>query len=38
LRAAIDAVINLDKLRTSDMGGTASTRAFAEAVARRAAG
>jgi isocitrate dehydrogenase (NAD+) len=38
LRAAIDAVINLDKQRTSDMGGTASTRAFAEAVARRAAG
>jgi isocitrate dehydrogenase (NAD+) len=37
LRAAIDAVINLDKQRTSDMGGTASTRAFAEAVARRAA-
>jgi isocitrate dehydrogenase (NAD+) len=38
LRAAIDTVINLDTLRTSDMGGTASTRAFAEAVARRAAG
>ena len=38
LRAAIDAVINLDALRTRDMGGTASTQAFAEAVARRAAG
>jgi isocitrate dehydrogenase (NAD+) len=38
LRAAIDAVINRDTLRTSDMGGTATTRAFAEAVARRATG
>ena len=38
LRAAIDAVINLDALRTRDMGGTASTQAFAEAVERRAAG
>jgi len=38
LRAAIDAVINLDALRTRDMGGTASTQAFAEAVACRAAG
>ena len=36
LREAIDAVINRDTLRTRDMGGTASTRAFAEAVAHRA--
>jgi isocitrate dehydrogenase (NAD+) len=35
LRAAIDAAVNQDKVRTRDMGGTSSTRAFAEAVARR---
>ncbi|HKT19532.1 MAG TPA: isocitrate/isopropylmalate family dehydrogenase [Stellaceae bacterium] len=37
LRAAIDNVINGENLRTRDMGGTASTQAFAEAIARRAA-
>ena len=37
LRAAIDATIVKDNIRTRDMGGTASTKAFAEAVARNAA-
>ena len=37
LRAAIDHVINGEKLRTRDMGGTATTQAFAEAIARHAA-
>jgi isocitrate dehydrogenase (NAD+) len=35
LRAAIDAAINQDKVRTHDMGGQASTREFADAIARR---
>jgi isocitrate dehydrogenase (NAD+) len=35
LRAAIDRAVNEDKIRTRDLGGTASTTAFAEAVARR---
>jgi isocitrate dehydrogenase (NAD+) len=35
LRKAIDAAVNQDKVRTRDMGGTASTTAFAEAVAKR---
>jgi isocitrate dehydrogenase (NAD+) len=35
LRAAIDGVIVQDKVRTRDMGGTATTKAFAEAVAKR---
>jgi isocitrate dehydrogenase (NAD+) len=34
LRTAIDRAINQDKIRTRDLGGTASTTAFAEAVAR----
>jgi isocitrate dehydrogenase (NAD+) len=38
LRAAIDAAINQDGVRTRDMGGTAGTREFAAAVAKRAAG
>lgn len=35
LRGAIDAAIKEDKVRTTDMGGKASTREFAEAIARR---
>jgi isocitrate dehydrogenase (NAD+) len=38
LREAVDRVLREDRLRTPDLGGTASTQAFAEAVARRAAG
>jgi isocitrate dehydrogenase (NAD+) len=35
LRNAIDGAINQDKIRTRDIGGSASTREFAKAVARR---
>jgi isocitrate dehydrogenase (NAD+) len=35
LRAAIDTTLNQDDIRTSDIGGRASTREFADAVARR---
>ena len=35
LRAAINATVNRDVIRTPDLGGRASTRQFAEAVARR---
>jgi isocitrate dehydrogenase (NAD+) len=35
LRAAIDHTVNEDKIRTGDLGGTASTHVFAEAVAKR---
>ncbi len=35
LRTAIDGVLNQDKVRTGDLGGAASTRAFAAAVVRR---
>jgi len=35
LRSAIDRTVNQDKIRTGDLGGTASTHAFAEAVAKR---
>jgi len=35
LRAAIDAAINVDGVRTRDMGGAASTTEFAGAVAKR---
>jgi isocitrate dehydrogenase (NAD+) len=35
LRGAIDAAINQDKVRTGDMGGKASTRDFAAAIAKR---
>jgi isocitrate dehydrogenase (NAD+) len=35
LRGAIDGVINQDNIRTRDVGGRASTRDFAEAIARR---
>jgi isocitrate dehydrogenase (NAD+) len=37
LRAAIDGAVVVDKVRTRDMGGKASTKEFAEAVARRVA-
>ncbi len=35
LRGAIDGAVNEDKVRTRDMGGSASTKEFAAAVARR---
>jgi len=35
LRGAIDRTVNEDKICTGDLGGSASTHAFAEAVARR---
>jgi len=35
LRTAIDRTVNEDKTRTRDLGGSASTHEFAEAVARR---
>ncbi|HEY3916402.1 MAG TPA: isocitrate/isopropylmalate family dehydrogenase [Stellaceae bacterium] len=35
LRAAIDAAINQDKVRTRDMGGSAGTQDFAAVIARR---
>jgi isocitrate dehydrogenase (NAD+) len=35
LRAAIDAAVNQDKVRTGDMGGKASTKEFAAAIAKR---
>jgi isocitrate dehydrogenase (NAD+) len=35
LRAAIDAAVIQDEVRTKDMGGSASTREFAEAIAKR---
>jgi isocitrate dehydrogenase (NAD+) len=38
LRRGIDLTLREDAVRTPDLGGTASTRAFAEHVARRAAG
>jgi isocitrate dehydrogenase (NAD+) len=37
LRAAIDATLNEDNIRTKDLGGTASTQEFAQAVTRRVA-
>jgi isocitrate dehydrogenase (NAD+) len=37
LRSAIDAVLNQDKIRTRDLGGTASTGEYAQAVAFRVA-
>lgn len=38
LRAAIDATLNQDGLRTRDLGGNAGTMAYAQALARRVAG
>ncbi len=35
LEAAVSAVLNLDAIRTGDLGGTATTAAFTEAVVRR---
>ena len=35
LRGAIDATLNLDKVRTGDLGGTASTAAFTKALISR---
>ncbi len=35
LRAAIDATLREDKVRTRDLGGSASTAEFARAVVRR---
>jgi isocitrate dehydrogenase (NAD+) len=35
LRGAIDHTVNVDKIRTGDLGGSTSTHAFAEAVAKR---
>jgi isocitrate dehydrogenase (NAD+) len=37
LRAAIGAVLNVDKVRTGDLGGSASTAAYAKAIASRIA-
>jgi isocitrate dehydrogenase (NAD+) len=37
LRKGIDAVLNGDKVRTGDLGGTASTESFAAAVAQKVA-
>ncbi len=38
LRTAIDATLNTDKVRTGDLGGTASTAAFTKALVSRIAG
>ncbi len=38
LRKAIDATLNVDKVRTGDLGGTASTAAFTKALASRISG
>ena len=35
LRAAIDATLNIDKVRTGDLGGTAGTAAFTQALVSR---
>ncbi len=35
LRVAIDAAVNQDKVRTGDMGGKATTKEFAAAIAKR---
>ena len=37
LRAALDATLNVDKIRTGDLGGAAGTAAFAKAVIARLA-
>jgi isocitrate dehydrogenase (NAD+) len=37
LRTAIDATLNVDRIRTGDLGGTASTPAFAQALVARIA-
>jgi isocitrate dehydrogenase (NAD+) len=38
LRLAIDATLNIDKVRTGDLGGSASTRDFTRALVSRIAG
>ena len=38
LRGAIDATLNVDRVRTGDLGGTASTAAFTRALVSRIAG
>jgi isocitrate dehydrogenase (NAD+) len=38
LRQALDATLNIDKVRTGDLGGTASTSAFTHALVSRIAG
>jgi isocitrate dehydrogenase (NAD+) len=35
LRKAIDQTLNEDKVRTGDLGGTASTKEFAQAIVGR---
>ena len=35
MRKAIDQTLNEDKVRTGDLGGTASTKEFAQAVINR---
>ena len=37
LRQAIDQTLNVDKVRTGDLGGTASTAAFTKALVSRIA-
>ena len=37
LRQAIDATLNIDKVRTGDLGGTATTGVFTRALVRRIA-
>jgi isocitrate dehydrogenase (NAD+) len=37
LRTAIDATLNIDKVRTGDLGGSASTSTFAKALVSRIA-
>ncbi len=37
LRAAIDATLNLDQVRTRDLGGSADTRTFTRALCARIA-
>ena len=38
LRQGIDATLNIDKIRTGDLGGTASTSQFAQALLARLRG
>ena len=35
LRTAIDETLNIDKVRTGDLGGSANTAAFTKALASR---
>ena len=35
LRHAIDATLNIDNIRTGDLGGSATTQQFASALVRR---